>query len=223
MGKKRRARQATPTVSETVDRELAAKALEKRRRGEKPLQAELRALRRVEKAREDADRWRYYESIPKGHWLEMCGRQARTVNSQARTYGAPLGGRVIDLRALAAWVHDFLAENARKLAGTEDDDPLMNGAVSPWLERYRREKTLLARLKRREQSRELIRRDEIHDGLARVAAFLREAGARLQREFGEEARIILDEALDDAQRELDGVCGSGRDVDGDVPDELTPK
>jgi phage terminase Nu1 subunit (DNA packaging protein) len=198
-----------------ADRELVQSALEKRRRGAKPNQTELRALARFERQKEEADRWRHYSTIPKKHWQEMSGRQQKILNDQAGTWGIPIGGREIDLSAVVRWLHQFLADNAIKLRGADSDDPMMAGAVSPWLEEFRKEQTFLARLKRRELEGALIPRDVIHDALARIASILRGAGAVLQRQFGPEAHQILDEALDDAEREIESLCGALA-ADGDA-------
>lgn len=206
-------------VAGSADRELIQSALRKRQRGEKPTQVELRALARFEKAKEEADRWRYYATIPKRHWQDMSGRQNKVLNAQAETWGIPIGGRKIDLAAVVRWLHQFLADNAVKLRGVDSDDPMMAGAVSPWLDEFRKEQTFLARLKRRELEGQLIPRDEIHDGLTLIASILRGAGAVLQRQFGDDARIVLDEALDDAEREIRSLCGPiGPAADGPVDD-----
>jgi hypothetical protein len=219
MSKKRAVPPASRGVSETVDRELVQTALRKRQRGEKPTQAELRALGRFERAKEEADRWRYYGSIPKKHWQEMSGRQQKVLNSQAETWGIPIGGREIDLAAVVRWLHQFLADNALKLRGADSDDPMMAGAVSPWLEQFRKEQTFLSRLKRRELEGQLIPRDVIHDGLTRIASIIRGVGIALQRAktlTGAEAHQMLEDGLDDAEHEIEKLCGA-LVADGDDP------
>ena len=81
------------TVSQQVDRELAAEALRRRQAGQRPTRRELAALRRVEKARDDELRWQHYRTIPQKHWREMSGRQAKVINEQAATHGIPFAGR----------------------------------------------------------------------------------------------------------------------------------
>jgi hypothetical protein len=203
-------------VSDAIDRELAAAALRKRQAGQQPNTQELRALRRIEREREERDRWRYYRSIPQKHWREMSGRQARTINEQAIRYGLPFGGRHVDLTELVPALHEFLAANARKLAGEEGSDPLMSGVASPALERYREERAKLARLDRLERERSLLPRESIHDGLTQIASILRAAGETLQRQFGPDALDVLHGALDDAQKTIDALC-----FDAD-PDQSRP-
>jgi len=201
-------------VISTVDQDLARAALEKRRAGLRPTREELRALRRIERAREEQLRWEYYRTIPKRHWLEMSGRQTKVVNEQAHRYGLPIGGRTIDLPAVIAALHDFLAANARKLAAGDDDDPALAGASSPNLERKRGEDWRMARLRRRILEHSYLPRSTIHDLLARLAARIRHAGEALQRQFGPAALTILNDALTDVETEIDNLDP------GDAPDDV---
>lgn len=103
-----------------ADRELAIAGLRKRREGQRPIAAEAAAIRRVEAARAEEQRWAAYRSIPKKHWERMSGRQAKVINDQGRRYGLPLEGPVIDLEKLARALHDFLAANAAALQQAAD-------------------------------------------------------------------------------------------------------
>ncbi|MBN1458343.1 MAG: hypothetical protein JXA57_02320 [Armatimonadetes bacterium] len=210
--------------SERVDRELAAAALLKRQRGERPTRQELAALRRIEKRKEEEDRWRHYSTVPKKHYLEMAGRQARTVNEQAVTYNLPIGGRTIDLAALIRALHDFLARNARKLA--EDDlDPLMAGGSSQALEDYRRERAKIARLERLEREGRVVRVDEIRVGLQTISSHLRRAGEQIARQGHGEAHSILEEGLDASEEEIRARFGGGHEGGGGSTEEngLSPQ
>lgn len=184
-----------------ADLQLAQRAAEKQRLGVRPSQEESRAYRRAEKAREEVLRWRFYRAIPQRHWRAMSGRHARTINEQADRYGIPFDGASISLPAVARAVHDFLAENAHKLAMPETEDPLMlGGGQSPALERYRAARATLAELERDERQGKLISRDELRDGWTLIAGVLRRAGESLTRQHGAGARAIMDEALDDAMQ-----------------------
>ncbi len=130
----------------------------------------------------------------------MSGRQTKVINGQADRYGIPTGGSSINLPAVVCALHDFLADNACKLA--REDEPLMQGSGSPALERYREERAALARLNRLEREQKLIPRDVTRESLSWIAAILRSAGDSLQRQFGPAAVEILYEAMDDAQREI---------------------
>jgi|GEM_PF-2091175 hypothetical protein len=82
---------------------------------------------------------------------------------------------------------------------------------SPALEAYRVERAAMAKLERLEREQALLPRDAVHDALARVANILRGAGETLQRSYGPEAQAALDEALDDAENEIDALCGGPTD------------
>jgi hypothetical protein len=198
--------------------ETLARAIKKVIGNDNLTREEQQALKRHEKEKEERLRWQYYRSIPQKHWREMSGRQTKVLQEQADRYGLPFGGATVDLPALARALHDFLAENALKLA-REDDDPLLNGGTSsPALERYREERAALARLDRLERERVLIPRDRCREALGRVAAILRSAGDTLGRQFGPGATELLYEALDDATREVERSFGEGGEGDGAADD-----
>jgi hypothetical protein len=188
-----------------VDADLVAKAYRKVMDRQDLTKEERAALKRHEREKEERLRWQYYASIPQKHWRQMSGRQTKVINEQAARYGIPFGGASINLALVVRGLHDFLADNAVKLA--RDDDPLMQGSGSPALERYREERAALARLDRLAREGNLIPRSETRETLGRIAAILRSAGDSLQRQFGPEAAEVLYEALDDCGREVDRVFG----------------
>jgi len=198
---------STPDASSRVDNDLVARAYRKLMDRKELSKEERAALRRHEKQKEEKLRWQYYVAIPQKHWREMSGRQTKVLNEQAERYKIPFGGASISLPSVVRALHDFLAENALKLA--RDDDSLMQGTGSPALERYREERAALARLDRLEREGALIPRDIARESLGRIAAILRSAGDTLQQQFGAEAVNVLYEALDDAQREMDQSFGGG--------------
>lgn len=188
---------STPDISAFCDadtRRAAARALEKKRAGQKPNTEEGRALRRFEKAAEEQKRWEHYGSIPKRHWQEMSGRQPKVLNEQSTRYGIPLRGRTIDLSSVAAWLHDFLAANSRKLA--TDDDDTTGEELKLW-------KAKRERLKYETEVGELIPRELFHAGMVLLARTMRTAGEKLGKHYGHEAQDILERALDNAQTALD--------------------
>ena len=198
------------------DSDLVARAYKKVVNREELTKQERSALKRHEKEKEERLRWQYYGSIPQKHWRQMSGRQTKVINEQADRYGIPFGGPTVNLSAVVRGLHDFLAENAVKLA--RDDDPLMQGSGSPALERYREERAAIARLDRLEREGRLLPRDEVREAMGRVASMLRGAGDALQRQFGPAAVEILYEALDDALREIDRSFGTDEDgADRDSP------
>jgi hypothetical protein len=120
--------------------------------------------------KEERTRWQYYAAIPQKHWRQMSGRQTKVLNKQAERYGIPFGGASISLPAVVRALHDFLADNAQKLA--REDDELMSGAATPALERYREERPALARLDRLEREGKPVDRDAVRVALGQIAALL---------------------------------------------------
>jgi hypothetical protein len=149
-----------------VDRDLVASAYRKVMDSKELTKPERAALKRHEKEKEERLRCQHYVSIPQKHWRQMSGRQTKVINEQAARYGIPFGGATINLPAVVRALHDFLADNAVKLA--RDDDALMQGNGSPALERYREERTALVRLDRMEREGQLLPRDEAREVLGRI-------------------------------------------------------
>ena len=94
-----------------------------------------------------------------------------------------------------------------KWAAIVGDEAELAGGDSPALERYRDEKAKLAKLDRLQREGELIRRDEIHDTLMSIAALFRGCGDQLRRQFGNDALLILTEAIDEAERLIGSLNG----------------
>src|ERR1041385_3788699 len=154
------------TSATRADQQLLARAVRKMVAREDLSRREREVMNRYEKEQEEKRRLHYYATIPQKHWKSMSGRQAKVLNEQAERYGIPFGGAVIDLSRVVRALHNFLADNAVKLA--REDDPLMQGGgSSPALERYREERAALARLDRLEREGQLLPRDEVREGTAR--------------------------------------------------------
>lgn len=95
-------------------------------------------------------------------------------------------------------------------------DPLMAGPSegSEGLERYRKARAAIAELDLAERRGELIRRDLLRAVMSRAAAPLRAAGEQLTRRFSEDARQILDEGLEEFQRNANEFLGGNETTDG---------
>lgn len=210
MAKRPKTPKPPPAVSEQILKELAATALRKRSRGEKPTAQELGALRKVEKQREEELRWHHYETVPKKHYLEMAGdgdspRPRKVIHEQADRYGLPLRGPTINFRDFIRAVHDFLAANKRKLAEPEpdSDEALFAGRYSPAQERWREAKAEMAEIQLAREKKRVLSREDLRNGLNEISAILRGIGEGLQRQFGPDALQLHDEGLDDAQAAID--------------------
>lgn len=206
---------APPSAADQVELDLVKSALRKKQAGDVPNERELRALRRYEKQREDERRRSYYATVPKGHYGELSGRQAKVLNEQADRYQLPLRGRTVDLFAVVRRFHDLLAEWSRGgVPGAAADEDEMSGPASPMLERWREEKWRLARMERRRLEGSLVDRAEIDGLLIPVAQRLQRASEQLGRRYGADAQAILAEAIE----EVIGVVSGEGVGDGDGVD-----
>ena len=92
---------------------------------------------------------------------------------------------------------------ARAAPGVPDDAALWDsGDGSPALERYRAARADLAELDLEERRGDLVDRREFQALLLRTAHILRGLGESLQRQYGPDAQGLLDEAIDDVEREV---------------------
>lgn len=125
--------------------------------------------------------------------------------------GAPKNWCVEDAQA---WVDDNIRHRGEKAPRSDRAkrvaDPMLDGPSSPALERYRKFRASIAFLELCERRRQLLPRDKVHELLVRVAALIRKAGEALQRQFGEDARLLLEEALNDADADIDRFIHDAR-------------
>lgn len=91
---------------------------------------------------------------------------------------------------------------AAAVAGGPDAE-LLGGGDSPNLERLRLAKAQIAEIELQERRKDIIPRAQVHDLLTRVSVQLRRAGEILQRQWGEDAQQVLDEALTELRGELE--------------------
>lgn len=191
-------------------------ALEKQRRGEQPNRDEAAALRRYEKKIEDQKRNEHYRAIAKKYWRQWSGRQDKVILEQADRYGFQmLRGATIDLPAFVKRFHDFLAVNARKFAAADNDDPSLAGVASPALEKKRQLDCQRMELLLQRERGLWIERRLVHEGHNRMGAILRTAGEALLRQYGDAAQKIINDALDNCERETDRLLAADGD-DSDI-------
>jgi hypothetical protein len=182
--------------SDPVERQTLIDAVRKASAGAKLTQAERRAYDRHKRSQEEAARWAYYATIPKGHWVKMAGRQHRDLDRLAGVYGVPLLGATINLAAVVTWLHKFLAENGHKLNQPETPDELLAGESTPALERLREETWRIRRYERLQLEDQLVNREVMHTLLAQLAALIRDATVQLEKAHGRDAAEILSGTLD---------------------------
>jgi hypothetical protein len=201
------AKRSTQPASAAIDQQLAMAALDKQRRGESPTREERDALRRYEEAHDETLRIKHYSSIRKKEWVEWSGRQVKVINEQAERYGAPIGGATIDIRNVAKWLHDFLAQNSRRLSNPDNDDPDYAGCSSPALEQFREVRTKREELAYERDLKIWIRRDDVRKGFIIIADRMKKANEALLKQFGAKAQKILNDAWEDVTREIDNHFG----------------
>lgn len=112
---------------------------------------------------------------------------------------------------MVRWCREHVWVPRRTQAKSFDDeqDPLLSndGSGSVWLERYRQEKTLQVRATRLKELGELVAVGEITEGINSLAKVIRQAGELLQRQCGEEAYEILEEAVLEFETQAEGLFG----------------
>ena len=135
-----------------------------------------------------------------GELALYCGVAKRTVENWKDTDGFPV-------EADGFWspfkVGQWHALRNAVPTATTDDGETGDEDNNPWLEEYRKEKTLLARMDRRERERGLLDRERTHSFMLRVASLLRGVTDKIQRIFGESAYEILNDAIDDMEAETE--------------------
>ncbi len=121
------------------------------------------------------------------------------------------------LLLLAGLSHNPLKALAALGFAVDDESLAMASADGPSLERWRAAKAVLAEMEVAERKQNVLDRAVMHVGLASMSTIIRGCGETLQKQFGPEALDILNEALDDYDRELDSLCGDGdNNGDGDL-------
>lgn len=155
-----------------------------------------RLLARIEKTLIQHYGTGYIKKFPKREWVRLSGRQYKVLNEQGERYGLScLTEPEIDLTALPRQLHDLLTKIAKKWDDLDTEDGL-DGPSSPWLEKYREQRAKQERLRLQQMRGELLPIDFVTDFWQRACAQIRAAGFKLEKNFGEEARLIIDEAID---------------------------
>ncbi len=186
---------------------LAERARSKRAAGKKPTRDESAALRRVEKAHTE-EQWRaFLQAIPKGLFCDLASRPYKVVADQSSRHGAPTDGRTVNLFAWVKWVFDHLAKNQYRLRAASDEEAESDSDAPG--EKAALERKMLRLKIGREQLRlerergEWIARATVHEGFGVLATVLRRSGEQLKRQCGPEAHGILNESLDELEREFE--------------------
>lgn len=155
-----------------------------------------RLLARIEKALVQHYGNGYIKNFPKREWVRLSGRQYKVLNEQGERYGLScLTEPDIDLTVLPRQLHDLLTKIAKKWDDLDTEEGL-DGPASPWLEKYREQRAKQERLKLEQMRGELLPLDFVTEFWQRACAQIRAAGFKLEKKFGEEAKLLIDEAID---------------------------
>lgn len=180
-------------------RSLAARAAQKKARGEKLTRAEESAFNVAKREAESRKLNELLRAVPKKLYCDLAGRQTKVVNEQGDLYGLPIRGDFVDMFAFVKGVHDFFSKNSRKLvqllAAEDVDFESTDLPATDWLDECRRQKALTLKIERRELEGQLLRRDVVHAMLAQLASVMQQAGEQLQRQGNNEGFDVLHDCL----------------------------
>lgn len=208
-----------PTADDKIDAFLAAEALRKRRAGVALSRQEAAALRRVERATEEAKRWQFYATVPSKHLKAMVGRQANQLQNLQRDFGIPIAGRTVDIGPVLKALVDLLLDNSRRLRETVCDDPLLEGAAQTLKDEYvrqqimeKKEVAIIRREERRRIQRRTIDVDQLRTFFAEAVPLLHDAAEGMKRDGQTEAHERLNQTLDVLQLLIDRMFDGNNDA-----------
>lgn len=124
---------------------------------------------------------------------------SRTVEGWAARGCPGMQPRRYDVREICRWLYrEWQRRNPRvaKAGDTTEDELMLAAGSSPALERYREARARIAELQADEAEGSYLHAEKMQACLQRMAAILREAGDKLQKRFGPDAKSVLDEHLD---------------------------
>jgi hypothetical protein len=176
-----------------ADRALAAEGAARQAAGHKATRPQFQAMRRVARIEQERERHKVYASIPKKHWRLMSGRPDKILNDQAATYGLPVGGATISLHEVAAWLHEFLADNAMALRDAKA------GRTAKGLDPLE--------IQIQELEKRYVPVDEFRNGMEPFCGAMRRAGDTLRKVFGPDAAQVLDDAMNEGLKEIGVAMG----------------
>jgi hypothetical protein len=126
--------------------------------------------------------------------------------------GMPGEGGHYDVTAVCRWFRAWMLQRMEEAASDPD---MVGGDGSPALEEYRKEKTLLARMDRKEREKALVKPDAVEELMRRGVEVLSRAGEAIQKRFGPDAAALFNEAIEEALRFISetDLGGDGGDTD----------
>ena len=192
--------------AQTADKEMQARLVEsaqaKLAGGQDPTKRETAALRRWIAAQAAGELAALLSSCPKHVYLQISGRDAKTLHEQADRYGLPLRGAPIDLAAVVRAFHDLLAARSAAAGNSQTDLPWGDSTGSPALERWREVRAKREQIKLDSETERALDREQVHEVWQRMASHLRGLGETYARQYGPDALELLNETLGDCAREM---------------------
>lgn len=178
-----------------------------------------RLLAKIEKAFIDKYGRMFAASFPKREWSRLSGRQYKVLNEQGERYGLTcLTEPEINLFDLPKQLHELLCKIASKWDDLDSEDG-MNGPASPWLEKYREQRAKQERLKLQQMRQELLPLEFVTEFWQRACSQIRAAGFKLEKRFGEDAKLIIDEAIDNIVADSMNSLSTSKPIQPDPPPE----
>lgn len=191
-------------IASAADRAAYIRVMERRRDGAASTQTDIRAAKRWEEAERLRAGLAFAAAIENKYFCAWANIQRNQVNEFADRYGLPAKGPTWSVPELVNWVARFLAKHGRWITKRENEtDPLLMGAETPWLDLYRKERTLVVRVQRRELEKSMIPVAMVREALQRAGEQLRQGAVLLKRDCPPRALEIYNEALDEYDRALD--------------------
>jgi uncharacterized protein (DUF2267 family) len=141
----------------------------------------------------------YLHAIPRTQYMAISGKQIKSLNDIATTYGAPMAaGDDVDLVLVIRWFHEWLSTWGPRIKKQQmaDEATLESDREREKLE-LRRMQAQIAKIESDVERRrsETISIEEIRKILSWLAGELRKLGERLGKRFGADAQIAMNEAL----------------------------
>lgn len=191
-------------IASAADRAAYIRVLEQRRDGTRSTQTDLRAGKRWEEAEQLRVGLAFVAAIENKYLCAWANVQRQQINNAAERYGMPAKGPTWSVPELVHWVFRFLAKHGKHLKKRESEaDPLLMGVETPWLDQYRKERTLVVRVQRRELEKTMIPVATVREALQLAGTQLRQGAVLLKQDCPPRALEIYNEALDEYDRALD--------------------
>lgn len=132
--------------------------------------------------------------------------------------GMPAKKGHYDLREIYQWNVKWIE---KRLSRRGEDDEMLSGDSSPELERYRAARASLEEIKLDHARGNTIDRGRARIGMSRIADILRNVGDVLQRQFGDEAFRLVDDAIVEMVRNADEIFGEAEETEMEDESEVS--